>query len=123
VRTVRLTGPARRDIASILRWTEDRFGADARTRYRMLIDAAIRELAENPDRPGVRSIADVRPGYWIYPLRFSRRQERRTLVARPRHLLAFCRYDDEVLVIARLFHERQVLERHLGRAPSEDGRR
>jgi toxin ParE1/3/4 len=107
----------------MLRWSEDRFGADARTRYRMLIDAAIRDLAQNPDRPRGRSIADVRAGYWAYPLSFSRRQERRAGVARPRHLLAFRRYDDEVLVIARLFHERQLLERPLGRGSSEDGRR
>ena len=123
MRPVRLTGAARRDVASMPRWSEDRFGADAPTRDRMLIDAAIRTLTENPERPGARSIADVRPGYRVCPLRFSRRQDGRTGVARPRHLLAFRRYDDDVLAIARLFHERQVPERPLGRGPPEDGRR
>lgn len=51
------------DIERILRRSETAFGAHARRRYRALIDHAIRDVADDPDRPGVRAIDGVRAGY------------------------------------------------------------
>jgi toxin ParE1/3/4 len=111
---LRVAGPAQRDIAKILRRSEEEFGAQARNRYRRLIDTALNDLAKDPTRVGVRSIEDVRRGYFIYHLSFSKRPSAKALVRRPRHLIAFFRDERGNVVVARLFHERQLLIQHLG---------
>ena len=113
MRRVRLTGPARRDIAIILRRSGDEFGEPARTRYRRLIDAALNDLARDPARVGTRSIDDIRADYFIYHLRFSDSVAGKVSVARPRHLIAFYIDANGDVIVARLFHEWQLLARHL----------
>jgi toxin ParE1/3/4 len=113
VKRVRVSGPARRDIAHILRTSETEFGAAARTRYRRLIDKALNDLAQDPSRLGVRAIDDVRAGYFIYHLRFSKYSGEKAAIRRPRHLIAFSVDGVGDVIIARLFHERQWLIRHL----------
>ena len=53
----RLSAAAQADIVDILALTEERFGKAARVCYEMLIIAALRDIAEDPERPG----APVRP--------------------------------------------------------------
>ena len=109
---VRITGPARRDIADALRGSREDFGARACERYRRLFDRALRDLAAHPRGPGVRAIDDVRPGYFVYHLRSSAKGRVGT-VRRPRHLIAFRVDDSGDVVVARVFHERQMLARYL----------
>ena len=113
MRRVRLTGPARRDIANILRRSGDEFGEPARTRYRRLIDAALNDLARDPARVGTRSIDDIRANYFIYHLRISNSAGGKVSVARPRHPIAFYIDTNDDVIVARLFHERQLLAQHL----------
>ena len=113
MRRVRLTGPARQDIANILRRSGDEFGEPARTRYRRLIDRALNDLARDPARVGTRSIDDIRAEYFIYPLRTSNSVAGTVSVARPRHLIAFYIDTNGDVIVARLFHERQLLAQHL----------
>jgi plasmid stabilization system protein ParE len=65
----------------------------------------------DPRRPGVRAIDDVRPGYFIYHLRSSAKAM--GTVRRPRHLVAFRIDDSGDVLVARIFHERQMLARYL----------
>jgi plasmid stabilization system protein ParE len=67
----------------------------------------------DPRRPGVRAINDVRPGYFIYHLRLSARGQGKGTVRRPRHLIAFRIEDSGDVLVARVFHERQMLTRYL----------
>lgn len=97
----------------MLRRSESDFGTQARTRYRGLIDRAIRDLAEDPERLGVKLIDDVREGYRTYHLRWSETRRSSARVRRPRHLIAFTISDEGDVVVARVFHERQMLARHL----------
>jgi len=113
VRRVRVTGPARRDIAKTLRRSGEDFGKQARARYRRLLDQALRELGEDPARIGVRAIDDIRKGYFTYHLKSSIRSRRNASVRRPRHLIAFYVDDSGDVIVARVFHERQMLTRHL----------
>jgi plasmid stabilization system protein ParE len=113
VRRVRITGPAQRDIARALRRSSEDFGARARERYRRLLDQALRDLAEDPDRVGVRPIDDVRVGYFAYHLKSSTKGTPKPTVHQPRHLLAFYIDDADDVVVAHIFHERQMLSRHL----------
>ncbi len=113
MRRVRVTGPARRDIAKTFRRSGEDFGKQARARYRCLLDQALRELGEDPSRIGVRSIDDIREGYFTYHLNASVRSRRNASVRRPRHLIAFYVDDSGDVIVARVFHERQMLARHL----------
>ena len=113
MRQVRVTDPARRDIANVLRRSHEDFGRDARVRYRRLLDRALSDLADDPARIGVRGIDDVRRGYFAYHLRSSTKGAPRPSVRQPRHLIVFYLDDSGNVIVARVFHERQMLARHL----------
>ncbi len=113
MRRIRITGPARRDIANILRHSGAEFGDQARRRYQWLIDRALQNLGEDASRVGVRSIDDIREGYSLYHLKWSRKNSARPLVRNPRHLIAFYIDDSDTIMVSRIFHERQMLTHHL----------
>lgn len=73
MRQIRITGPARRDIYKILRRSGAEFGDQARLRYRRLIEQALQDLSDNAERVGVQAIDDIREGYFIYHLKWSRK--------------------------------------------------
>ena len=56
-------GPAKADIASILRTIEAKHGRDARIRYRGLLTAALRRIADDPgwclDRRSQRNLRGI----------------------------------------------------------------
>lgn len=109
---IRITGPARRDIQKILYRSQAEFGVEARKRYQALLDQAFRDLKADATRLGVTSVEDIRAGYFLYHLKWSSAAATET-VKKPRHLLVFYLDMTDVLVIARVFHERQLLSRHL----------
>ena len=119
MRRLRVTGPARRDIAKILTSSEADFGKPARDRYRRLIDQALQDLCDNAARPGVRSIDEVREGYWSYHLKWSRQGSVGRKIKQPRHLIAFYVDESDTVIVARVFHERQMLDRHLNNQSGE----
>lgn len=110
---IKISGPARRDVAGILRRSRDEFGIEAADRYRKLFDQAFNDLAENPERAGVRSIADVRQHYFTYHLKLSVTRASKPTVRRPRHVIAFRLASAGDVLVARVFHDRQLLARHL----------
>jgi len=113
MRQVRVTGPARRDMGKRLERSGADFGDQARRRYRRLIEQTLHDLGDNATRAGVRSIDDIREGYFVYHLKWSRKDTRGPSVRQPRHLIAFYIDDSDAVIVARLFHERQMLARHL----------
>jgi len=110
---IRVTGPARRDIAKILRRSGANFGNQGRDRYRRLIDQAMQDLGDDPARVGVQSIDEIREGYFLYHLKWSRKVSAGSPVRQARHLIVFCIDDSDDIIVARIFHERQMLSRHL----------
>ena len=110
---LRVTGPAKRDIARALSRSARDFGAAARKRYRDLLDQALKDLADDSARPGVKPIDDVRRGYFAYHLKYSTQNAPKPTVRQPRHLIAFSFDEAGDIIVARVFHERQMLERHL----------
>lgn len=113
MRLVKIAATARRDIAKLLRNSENEFGASARARYKALIDQAIADLSEDTKRPGTRQIDEIRLGYFVYHLKFSRDGVVGESVGKPRHCLLYRCGDAGTLIIARLLHERMLLERYL----------
>ncbi len=113
MRRVRLTRLAADDIKNILRRSESEFGEVARGRYKALIDRAIQDLAEDPGRIGCKGIEDVRPGYFIYHIKWAKARLSGPSVRQPRHLLVCSIDGDAGIIVAAVVHERELLERHL----------
>lgn len=113
MRRIRVTGPARRDITKILRHSSAEFGDQACQRYRRLFDHALIDLEADANRVGVQSIDDIREGHFLYHLKWSRIASAGPSVRQPRHLIAFYIDDSDDIIVARIFHERQMLSRYL----------
>ncbi len=108
----RLTHAAQTDILSILAWSHDQFGEEARQRYEALISAAIRDAAARNDELGRTPRPELGDGVFSWHLAQSRRRSRGGKVRRPRHFLT-CRLDGDVLVVGRVLHDAMDLRRHL----------
>jgi toxin ParE1/3/4 len=113
---LRLTGPAKRDIASILDWNAEHFGDAGRRRYEALIETALRDVATEPLRRGSRELPPAfGQGYRMHHLRLSRDRARTagSGVGVPRHLLVYRVVPPEMVVILRVLHDSMDLLRHL----------
>lgn len=117
---LRLTAPAESDIAALLDWSSERFGAIPRRRYEALVETALRDVAENPLRPGSREERALGAGRRIYHLRHSRDRARTSegMVQSPRHFVVYRVVSRELVVILRVLHDSMDLARHL---PGDNG--
>ena len=110
--TFRLSESARDDIASILWWSFEQFGDQARKRYEALIVAAIRDAASASDVPGLVERPELGDGVVSWHLSNSRGRSSGGRVGRPRHFLV-CRFDGGVLVVGRVLHDAMDVGQHV----------
>ena len=111
----RLSEAAQGDVLGILAWTHEQFGEAARLRYESLIVAALRDVANHPDKPGSLARPELGAGVRSWHLRPSRGHVNPGVefVRRPRHFLVY-RADPALLVVGRVLHDAMELARHLG---------
>ena len=102
----------RRDIQETALWSEDQFGATAADRYGLLIRQALRDVLEDPTRPGAKTRPDLMPHAYVYHLMFSRDRGLGERVKAPRHFVLY-RHVDEKIEFARLLHDSRDLARHV----------
>lgn len=110
----RLAPAARADAAEILVHSEVTFGTLARRRYRALLEAVFRLVAEQPDRQGAIARPDLGEGYMEFHLRHCPRSvvaEGR--VQRPRHALFYRVAGAGMIDILRILHDRMDPRRHM----------
>lgn len=108
----RLTHAARADIISILRWSHEQFGQEARQRYEALLATAIRDAAADDDEGGHPYRPELGEGVFTWHLSRSRTHITAGKVRRPRHFLV-CRRDGDTLVIGRVLHDAMDIGRHV----------
>ena len=92
---IHVTGPARRDIAAIVKWSFREFGAAAALRYEALLKQAVRDIGADYER------------------QLSRTRVSGPSVKEPRHFLLYRRRADGVIEVARILHDGRDLQRHL----------
>ncbi len=102
----------RRDIRETDAWSEEQFGVPAADRYGLLIRQALRDLLEDPTRPGTMARPDLAPHTYIYHLMFSRKRVAGERVKAPRHFVLY-RHIEEKVEFARLLHDSRDLARHV----------
>lgn len=110
----RFSAAAQADLVDILEWSQEHYGASARTRYQALIARAVRDIAAQPHRAGSAQRSELGEGVRSWHLRLSRERARTAIgiVQRPRHFLVY-RIQDEQLIIGRVLHEAMELERYV----------
>jgi toxin ParE1/3/4 len=116
MRRIRLTLPARRDIADLLDWSAEHFGPSGRRRYEALVETALRDIAADPARTGSREETQLGPGLRIYHLRLSRDRAKAKfgVVRSPRHILLYRSQPKEnVVTVLRVLHDAMDLVRHI----------
>jgi toxin ParE1/3/4 len=110
---VRLAPAAARDLASIVKWTRKEFGAAATLRYRTLIEQALIDIGENPERAGSMQREGVLPlSSRLYSLALSRKNVKGRGVTDPRHFLVY-QIKPEFVWILRILHDSRDLKRHV----------
>ena len=110
-----LSVAAERDIVSILTWTHEHFGEQARLRYEALLVQAMIDIAGNPRCPGSEArdeIAGLARTYHIWHSR-NRVDKVPGRVHRPRHFLIYRVNDRQQIEIGRVLHESVDLPNHL----------
>lgn len=102
-------GPsARKQIREILLQSVRRFGVGARDRYAALIEQAIRDLVENPKRPGATRDRDR----IHFHLRHSRDRVSEGIgrVRSPRHVLICKIHDGDILLLFAVARDAMTVE-------------
>jgi toxin ParE1/3/4 len=113
---LRVTGPARQDIARILKQSLQDFGEAAAERYATLLSQALADIAADPDRPGSRARPEIMiSGARTYHLEFSRTRVSGDRVKEPRHFILYRQREIDVVEVGRILHDARELSRHLPR--------
>ncbi len=110
----RLSAPAKADIASLLKRSEELHGREARVRYRGCLSAALRRVATDLEGRSTVDRGQLFPGLRSFHIHHSRYESREVPVVRPVHLIFFRIRQVGIVEIVRILHERMEPERHLG---------
>lgn len=110
MRLLRLSPLAQRDITQILEHSEANFGAAARRRYDVLLERVLKQLVDDPLRPGVQKCGDLGRGYLTFHLQFGSKRD--AGVRRPRHVIVF-RIRPKTVDVSRVLHDRMDIARHI----------
>ncbi len=108
----RLTHAAQADIVSVLAWSHEQFGEEARLRFEALIATAVRDVATRSNEIGRTDRPELGDGVFSWHLAQSCGHSPGGMVRRPRHFL-ICRRDGDVLVVGRVLHDAIELRRHI----------
>lgn len=120
MRSLRITAAARADLRAIQTHTEQKFGPAARSRYAALLAQALRDLSDNPVRPGSLKRPDIGPDLLTYHISLSKDRSRTEhgSVRSPRHLILYSLDDDNILAVLRVLHDGMDIRRHIQAKPS-----
>lgn len=102
----------RNDLSEILAHSERQFGMAATGRYAKLIERALRDLLQDPERPGTSTRPGLASDVRLYHLSFSRVRAQADRVNSPRHFILY-RFTEKHVQFARLLHDSRDLNQHV----------
>ena len=108
----RLAGPAQADLANILATSAERWGTEGRRRYAILLAAAMRIIAADPEGPLTHTRQELLPGLRSFHLRHVRGDAPQAKVRKPVHALYYRALQPGLIEIVRVLHERMEPSRH-----------
>ena len=108
----RITQPAQSDLANILATSGERWGTDGRRRYALLLAAAMRTVAANPEQPLTQPRNELAPGLRSFHLRHARVNAPQVKVKKTVHVLYYRAIQPGVIEIVRVLHEPMEPSRH-----------
>jgi toxin ParE1/3/4 len=109
----RLTATAKSDLSAILNSSEQRFGKQARIRYRALIAAAFRRVAGEPYGFATVNRGELGEDVRSFHIKHCRRQSGEARVSAPVHVLFYRIIQPNIIEIIRVLHERMEPSRHI----------
>ncbi|MBL8672039.1 MAG: type II toxin-antitoxin system RelE/ParE family toxin [Alphaproteobacteria bacterium] len=110
---VRLSAQAKADLRAILRSSKAQFGAEAQTRYRSLLTAAVERIAEDPSGRATADRSSLGPGVRSLHVRHARNRSRAAPVGTPVHVLFYRAVAPGLIEIVRVLHERMEPSQHV----------
>ena len=116
----RIARRAQTDFSIILIESAEKWGAEARRRYRAVLIGGMRQVASDPEGPLTRERADIRCDLRSFHLRHLRQGGRNPRVRRPVHLIYYRVIGPGFVEIVRVLHERMEPARQFaddGEAP------
>lgn len=112
MRKLIVTAPARSDLAEIRRYTRARYGGRAADAYDALLKQALRDLRDDPLRPGSSERPEIGQNIRSYHTALSRKRAASKVKA-PRHFLFYFLSDEDAVVVSRILHDARDLARHI----------
>ena len=83
----RLSRQAKADLTRIFATSAERWGVEGKRRYAVLLAAAMRKVAADPEGPTTRDRAELAPGVRSFHIRHARVGDPNAKVGRPVHIL------------------------------------
>ena len=111
-RKLTITHPARDDLRDIHAYTVERHGTRGAEVYDGLLKQAIRDVWEDPHRPGSRDRPEIGDGIRSYHTRLSRNRAGGEIRA-PRHFVLYFLPTEDEVVVSRVLHDSRDLARHV----------
>lgn len=112
MRKLLITTPAQSDLGDIRSYTQEHYGFLGAQAYDAVLKQALRDLRDDPYRPGSKERPEIGKNIRSYHTSLSR-ERAGSGVKSPRHfVLYFLPHDDEV-VISRILHDSRDLARHV----------
>jgi toxin ParE1/3/4 len=110
----RVSKLAQSDLARILTASESRWGAEGRRRYAALIEAAMRQVGDEPEGVATRDRNALHRGTRSLHLKYVRAGSSEAKVKNPVHILYYRSVHPELVEIIRVLHERMDPNLHIG---------
>ena len=112
MRKLTITNPARFDLFDIQAYTVNRYGRSAADSYDTLLKQAIRDVREDPYRPGSKRRPEISENIRSYHIMLSRARAGGA-VKKPRHFILYFLPNENEVVISRVLHDSRDILRHV----------
>lgn len=107
-----VTAPARADLRNIRSYTVEHHGHRGADAYDALLKQALRDIRDDPLRPGSRDRPEIGAGIRSYHTAHSRARAG-TRIGSPRHFVLYFLPRENEVVISRILHDSRDLARHV----------